>query len=443
MRQWLEAGYFKGDLPISQNPNGSFRTLASLFPDISVAFRPTHDAKEEERAQMKARAEAEAKVEMERKIREEAAAAAAAAAAAEQARVEAAEAEAKAKAQAEAEAEAEAKMKLEAEASRQKSSVTTSPNNTLAPTNQNHSDQLKMLLGLGGGMANQNVQEDIIAGPPSPIAIEKATQKSNVDIQPAATDSKAPKSQPKSSKKSATTTTTTTSVPTPNVQPQQPTSQALTPAWGGAGTKNTGRKKTMSEIQQEEARVSARIAKERELTRGSSGGWANIAASGGTTAWSGGAVKTNSSPALIPSSVTGSSNSGTMSMQQARVAQQAQVNAAQKQAFASKQRTSTQKTMEEFGADGKMTPALESWCREQMRKLNGSDDLTLVAFCMTLTDSVEIRQYLTAYLGSTTQVNNFATEFISRKNGATASQEQWETTSSNKKGRKKKGVASK
>merc|ERR1712127_559176 len=92
--------------------------------------------------------------------------------------------------------------------------------------------------------------------------------------------------------------------------------------------------------------------------------------------------------------------------------------------------------MEEFGA--KMTPALESWCREQMRKLNGSDDLTLVAFCMTLTDSVEIRQYLTAYLGSTTQVNSFATEFISRKNGANASQEQWETTSSNKKGRKKK-----
>ena len=436
MRQWLEAGYFKGDLPISQNPNGSFRTLASLFPDISVAFRPTHDAKEEERAQMKARAEAEAKAEMERKIREEAEAAAAAA---EQARIEAAEAEAKAK----AEAEAEAKMKLEAEALMQKSSVTTSPNNTLAPTNQNHSDQLKMLLGLGGGMINQNVQEDIVAGP---TAVEKASQKSNVDIQPTGTDSKAPpKSQQKSSKKSATTVTATTtnSVPTPNVQPQQPTSQAPTPAWGGAGTKNTGRKKTMSEIQQEEARVSARIAKERELTRGSSGGWANIAASGGTTAWSGGAVKTNTSPALIPSSVTGSSNSGTMSMQQARVSQQAQVNAAQKQAFASKQRSSTQKTMEEFGANGKMTPALESWCREQMRKLNGSEDLTLVAFCMTLTDSVEIRQYLTAYLGSTTQVNNFATEFISRKNGATASQEQWETTSSNKKGRKKKGAASK
>lgn len=338
-------------------------------------------------------------------------------------------------------------MKLEAEASMQKSPVTTSPNNTLAPTNQNHSDQLKMLLGLGGGMPNQNLQEDMIAGPPLPIAVEKAAQKSNVDDQPTGTDSKAPKPQPKSSKKSATTTTTTTttttSAPTPNVQPQQPTSQALAPAWGGAGTKNTGRKKTMSEIQQEEARVSARIAKEREITRGSSGGWANIAASGGTTAWSGGAVKTNSSPALIPSSVTGSSNSGTMSMQQARVVQQAQVNAAQKQAFASKQRTSTQKTMEEFGANGKMTPALESWCREQMRKLNGSDDLTLVAFCMTLTDSVEIRQYLTAYLGSTTQVNSFATEFISRKNGANASQEQWETTSSNKKGRKKKGVASK
>ena len=69
-----------------------------------------------------------------------------------------------------------------------------------------------------------------------------------------------------------------------------------------------------------------------------------------------------------------------------------------------------------------------------MQKINGSDDLTLVQFCLTLTDSDEIRQYLTAYLGSTPQVNNFATEFIKKKGGGNGRQEEWV---SNKKGGRK------
>ena len=38
MRQWLEAGYFKGDLPISQLPSGPFHQLSNWFPDLSTAF---------------------------------------------------------------------------------------------------------------------------------------------------------------------------------------------------------------------------------------------------------------------------------------------------------------------------------------------------------------------------------------------------------------------
>lgn len=56
---------------------------------------------------------------------------------------------------------------------------------------------------------------------------------------------------------------------------------------------------------------------------------------------------------------------------------------------------------------------------------------------MTLTDPDEIRQYLTAYLGSTPQVNNFASEFIRRKNGE-KSWEEWESAGKTKKGKKKK-----
>ena len=86
-----------------------------------------------------------------------------------------------------------------------------------------------------------------------------------------------------------------------------------------------------------------------------------------------------------------------------------------------------------------MDPSLEKWCKDQMYKLNGTDDLTLVDFCMILTDSDEIGQYLTAYLGSTPQVNSFATEFIQRKGGTQKKNvEEWESTATIKKGKKKK-----
>ena len=39
MRQWIDTGYFKGDLPVSQNPTGQFRALTDLFRDLSVAFQ--------------------------------------------------------------------------------------------------------------------------------------------------------------------------------------------------------------------------------------------------------------------------------------------------------------------------------------------------------------------------------------------------------------------
>ena len=88
-----------------------------------------------------------------------------------------------------------------------------------------------------------------------------------------------------------------------------------------------------------------------------------------------------------------------------------------------------------------MSPSLEKWCKEQMQKINKTDDLTLVSFCMTLTDPEEIRQYLTTYLGSTPQVSSFATEFINRKGGSQGKQEEWESTVTTKKGRKKKAGA--
>ena len=64
MRQWLEAGYFKGDLPISQNPKGSFQPLSSLFPDLTIAFKAAVPS-EEEMARVAAKEELEAKAKLE------------------------------------------------------------------------------------------------------------------------------------------------------------------------------------------------------------------------------------------------------------------------------------------------------------------------------------------------------------------------------------------
>ncbi|CAK4658987.1 hypothetical protein LEN26_005679 [Aphanomyces euteiches] len=58
---------------------------------------------------------------------------------------------------------------------------------------------------------------------------------------------------------------------------------------------------------------------------------------------------------------------------------------------------------------------LISWSAKQVKKLGGPDDLTLIQLCATLEDPSEIREYLSANLGSTPKVSAFATEFIQRK----------------------------
>jgi hypothetical protein len=234
----------------------------------------------------------------------------------------------------------------------------------------------------------------------------------------------------------------------PQKQEQQVVASELpaAPAWGGVATAgpNVGRKKSMSEIQQEEAREAARRAKEQGYTGSGqqSGGWANVAATGGSTAWKGAAVLTPAAVVVAPTPTVVVAGLGTTAPANAAwikpttTASTAHVIAPIAKKSSSKKIASVDNS---FGTNGSMTPSLESWCKEQMEKLNGTDDLTLIQFCMTLTDRDEIRQYLTAYLGSTPQVNNFATEFIRRKWGDNNKQEEWESAGGKKNARKKKG----
>ena len=71
---------------------------------------------------------------------------------------------------------------------------------------------------------------------------------------------------------------------------------------------------------------------------------------------------------------------------------------------------------ESFGGK-EMSKDMADWCTVQLKRLNGSDDLTLVQFCMSLDSAVEIRQYLSEYLGSSPAVTNFATDFINYREG--------------------------
>ena len=115
----------------------------------------------------------------------------------------------------------------------------------------------------------------------------------------------------------------------------------------------------------------------------SSGGWANVAASGAWSSAPSKPVQTSSVSHAEKSRSTPSGALSSSSTQALRMKQQAQV-AAQKKAMARNHGTtviqrSNSSAVENFGEEGKMSQAMETWCKEQLQKLNGSDDLTLVS----------------------------------------------------------------
>jgi hypothetical protein len=59
-----------------------------------------------------------------------------------------------------------------------------------------------------------------------------------------------------------------------------------------------------------------------------------------------------------------------------------------------------------------MSKEMSDWCSVQLKKLNGTEDLTLVHFCMTLNSAAEIKEYLVQYLGSSQPVRLLFFYFI-------------------------------
>ena len=71
----------------------------------------------------------------------------------------------------------------------------------------------------------------------------------------------------------------------------------------------------------------------------------------------------------------------------------------------------------DFGGQ-ELPPGMKEWASGELKKIRGNRDLTLVHFCMTLTTSSDIREYMREFLGSTPAVSSFASEFIKRKRAA-------------------------
>ena len=56
----------------------------------------------------------------------------------------------------------------------------------------------------------------------------------------------------------------------------------------------------------------------------------------------------------------------------------------------------------------------DNWCRNEMLKLSGSDDISLLDFCINLDDS-QVLSYLQDYLGQSKDITHFAKNFIQKK----------------------------
>lgn len=73
------------------------------------------------------------------------------------------------------------------------------------------------------------------------------------------------------------------------------------------------------------------------------------------------------------------------------------------------------KNTTDFGTSG-MPQEMAQWCEKELKSnFPNMKDLTLLEFCYSLENDSEVKEYLSTYLGSSSQVRAFATEFLTRK----------------------------
>ena len=181
-----------------------------------------------------------------------------------------------------------------------------------------------------------------------------------------------------------------------------------------------GPKKSLVEIQAEEAKAAAarKAAQGGSVPKGT--GWAAMASSAPAHAakgvWGGAAAPRPAAPQPTPQPRTAATPRP--APQPAQAPQPPSARAQQKPAGTPQESSFWEEAKKgggkAFGGPD-LNSSLSSWCEEQLKRLSGSGDLTLMHFCMTLDDPAEIRETLSAYLGEKPEVSQFASEFIKRK----------------------------
>lgn len=69
-------------------------------------------------------------------------------------------------------------------------------------------------------------------------------------------------------------------------------------------------------------------------------------------------------------------------------------------------------------SESAMPSEMRDWCIKELRHFKVNADMTLIDVCYSTDSNVEIREYMSEFLGSTPQVSMFASEFIKRKDAA-------------------------
>ena len=79
-----------------------------------------------------------------------------------------------------------------------------------------------------------------------------------------------------------------------------------------------------------------------------------------------------------------------------------------------KKKADTVKKVEKKSSQGMTREELNEWSKKEMLRLSGSDDISLLDFCIDLDDS-QVMACLQDYLGNGKDVIVFGKEFIRRK----------------------------
>lgn len=201
--------------------------------------------------------------------------------------------------------------------------------------------------------------------------------------------------------------------------------------WGGAAASSSSNTKSVSvdkagqgaaksllDIQAEEQRAAA-LRKKTEPPKSAGGHWAALASNAPAPSakgvWGPGrappapAPRATQPPVSTAPEVTSILNRGNSSQQQ----QQSTQSDGWEEASGGKKRSGQQAPVQQnsqqmqqptqtkdskaFGGPS-LGSGLNGWCEDQLKRLTGSADMTLIHFCMSLDDPAEIRSYLSAYL---------------------------------------------